>query len=85
MHGGQAQWHLLLMVNRPRYLEWDAEENATPPLLGKDVSILRDRADGILKPLPLSEFRQRTAPDVRRRRLGRVHLHRHLRGAHEYA
>ncbi|MFD9615092.1 hypothetical protein ACFWWS_37595, partial [Streptomyces sp. NPDC059083] len=42
----------------PRYLEWEADENATRSLLGKGVPILRDRTGGILKPLPLSEFRR---------------------------
>jgi hypothetical protein len=59
VRGGQAQWELLLQVNRPRYLEWEAEENQTRELLGKDVSILRDRTDDDLKPLPLTLFRTR--------------------------
>jgi hypothetical protein len=59
VRGGQAQWRLLLTVNRERYLEWEAEENATRAELGKDVSILRDRTAGALRPLPLTEFRKR--------------------------
>ncbi len=59
VRGGQAQWQLLLTVNRPRYLEWEAEEEQTRDLLGKDVSILRDRTDGGLKPLSLRRFRER--------------------------
>lgn len=43
VRGGQAQWELLLRVNRPRYLQWEAEEQQSRELLGKDVSILRDR------------------------------------------
>lgn len=58
VRGGQAQWRLLLQVNRPRYLEWETEENQTRELLGKDVAILRDRRGGTLKPLPLTTFRQ---------------------------
>lgn len=57
VRGGQAQWRLLLQVNRPRFLEWEAEEEATRQLLGKDVAILRDRRGGTLKPLPLARFR----------------------------
>ena len=59
VRGGQAQWALLLQVNRPRYLEWEAEEEKSRDLLGKDVAILRDRADGKTRPLTLREFRER--------------------------
>ncbi|WP_051022249.1 hypothetical protein [Nocardia pneumoniae] len=59
VRGGQAQWRLLLTVDRQRYLEWENEENTTRTVLGKDVAILRDRTDGTSKPLPLTVFRQR--------------------------
>lgn len=59
VRGGQAQWSLTLQVNRPLYLEWEAEEAQTREMLGKDVSILRDRTDGTLKPLTLAAFRER--------------------------
>lgn len=59
VRGGQAQWSLTLQVNRPLYLEWEAEEAKSRELLGKDVSILRDRTDGTLKPLTLAAFRER--------------------------
>jgi hypothetical protein len=58
VRGGQAQWELLLRVNRPRYLEWEAEEDTTRALLGKDVSILRDRTKGGTRPLSLATFRE---------------------------
>lgn len=58
VRGGHAQWDLLLRVNRPRYLEWEAEENTTRELLGKDVSILRDRTGGTSVPLTLTRFRE---------------------------
>jgi hypothetical protein len=58
VRGGQAQWELLLRVNRPRYLEWEAEENTSRDLLGKDVSILRDRIGGGVTPLTLRRFRE---------------------------
>jgi hypothetical protein len=59
VRGGQAQWSLLLQVNRPRYLHWEAEEQATRELLGKDVSILRDRSGGTARPITLARFRER--------------------------
>jgi hypothetical protein len=58
VRGGQAQWELLLRVNRPRYLEWEAEEEHTRTELGKDVSILRDRTGGPVRPLTLRRFRE---------------------------
>lgn len=58
VRGGQAQWELLLRVNRPRYLEWEGEEEVTRDLLGSDVSILRDRAGGSTTPLTLRRFRE---------------------------
>ena len=51
VRGGQAQWSLLLQVNRPRYLDWENEEQKSRDELGKDVSILRDRT----KPVVVSE------------------------------
>jgi hypothetical protein len=59
VRGGQAQWSLLLRVNRTRYLEWEGEEETSRDLLGKDVSILRDRAGGTPVPLTLRSFRER--------------------------
>ena len=60
VRGGQAQWSLLLQVNRKRYLEWEADEEQTRAEVGKDVSILADRAGGgPRRPLPLRVFRER--------------------------
>lgn len=59
VRGGQAQWELLLRVNPERYGDWEAEENTTRAMLGKDVSILRDRRGGTLRPLTLGAFRER--------------------------
>lgn len=59
VRGGQAQWSLLLQVNRAEYLDWEREENETRALLGKDVSILRDRTGGEVRALPLTVFRER--------------------------
>lgn len=58
VRGGQAQWALLLRVNRTRYLEWEAEEESLRAELG-DHAILRERTDGQAKPLPLRKFRER--------------------------
>jgi hypothetical protein len=59
VRGGQAQWELGLRVNRAEYLRWEADEETSRTLLGKDVSILRDRTKGTSKPLPLRVFRER--------------------------
>lgn len=59
VRGGQAQWELLLRVNRPRFLAWEAEEQRTRTELGKNVAILKDRRNGQSRPLPLREFRER--------------------------
>lgn len=59
VRGGQAEWARLLFVNRRRYLEWEAEEEESRAMLDKDVTILRDRAGGVTKPLSLRQFRER--------------------------
>jgi hypothetical protein len=59
VRGGQAQWHLLLRTFPERYRQWEAEEDRTRQLLGKDVAILRDRTGGQVKPLTLRRFRER--------------------------
>ena len=63
VRGGQAQWQLLLSVNRDRYAEWEAEEEKTRAELDKDVSILRDRTGGGVTPLTLRRFRERIEAD----------------------
>lgn len=63
VRGGQAQWRLLLAVNRERYLLWENEEEATRAMLGKDVAILKDRTGGDPRPLSLREFRLRIEAD----------------------
>lgn len=59
VRGGQAQWELLLRVNRGLYLHWENEEQITRNVLDKDVSILRDRSGGTSTPLTLRGFRER--------------------------
>lgn len=57
--GGQAQWIRLLKVFPDRYARAEAAEVKMRHLLGKDVSILRDRTGGTTKPLTLAALRQR--------------------------
>jgi hypothetical protein len=59
VRGGQGQWALLLEKNPARYREWEAEEHKTRVFLGKDVTILRDRRGGKVRPMTLEEFRNR--------------------------
>lgn len=59
VRGGQASWELLLRWNRGRYLEWEADEEETRALLGKDVSILSYQKRGQMHALPLRVFRER--------------------------
>lgn len=59
VRAGQADWARLLRWNPARYGEWEAEEEATRSLLGKDVAILRDRRGGPTRPLSLRDFRIR--------------------------
>lgn len=59
VRGGQAQWELLLRVFPARYRQWEAEEEQTRAMLGKDVAILRDRSGGTTTPLTLRTFRDR--------------------------
>lgn len=59
VRGGQASWELLLRKRPATYAEWETEEEKSRALLGKDVSILRDRAGGTTHPLPLRVFRER--------------------------
>lgn len=56
---GQASWRQLLLKRPDRFLEVEAREEEMRRYLGKDVSILRDRRKGSVKPLPLVEFRRR--------------------------
>lgn len=59
VRAGQAAWAITLQVHPDRYLEWEAEEEETRELLGKDVAILRDRTGGTVTPLTLRTFRER--------------------------
>ncbi|WP_405848049.1 hypothetical protein OG211_12135 [Streptomyces niveus] len=57
--GGQAQWARLLDVFPERYARAEAAEIKMRNLLGKDVSILRDRTGGTTTPLTLTVLRTR--------------------------
>ncbi|MEU3220001.1 hypothetical protein [Streptomyces sp. NPDC006971] len=57
--GGQTQWVRLLAVFPERYARAEAAEQKMRRLLGKDVSILRDRTGGQTRPLTLAALRQR--------------------------
>lgn len=57
--GGQAQWVRLLEVFPERYARAERAEDKMRALLGKDVSILRDRTGGDTKPLTLAALRAR--------------------------
>lgn len=64
VRGGQAQWELLLRVNRALYLDWEGEEEKTRDMLGKNVTILKDRYQrpgktDTSRPISLRMFRER--------------------------
>jgi len=56
---GQAQFALLLKAFPERYAEHEAQEEAMREMLGADVSIMRDRSGGDLRPLTMRRFRER--------------------------
>lgn len=57
VRGGQAQWELALRKRPETYAEWELAEEVSRNVLGKDVSILRNRRGGNLTPLTLRDFR----------------------------
>ena len=59
VRGGQAAWELLLRRRPETFSVWEAEEQLSRTVLGKDISILRDRRGGTTKPLTLQAFRLR--------------------------
>jgi len=56
---GQASWRLLLEHLPDRYAYHEQQEQDFRDWIGKDVSILRDRAGGTTKTMTLREFRER--------------------------
>ncbi|WP_433616813.1 hypothetical protein ACQP2P_15905 [Dactylosporangium sp. CA-139114] len=67
VRAGQRQWRHLLDVAPDRFAAAEAEEERLRSALG-DVAILRERRNGVSRPLPLRELRRRAelAPTVRR-------------------
>lgn len=59
VRGGQAQWAHLLRVNPDLFASWESHEQEMRDDLGKPVAILRDRTEGVTKPLPLTVLRKR--------------------------
>jgi hypothetical protein len=59
VRGGQIEWRRLLHAMPDRYRQWEDEEETSRAMLGKDVSILRDRSGGESTPLSLRSFRER--------------------------
>jgi 3'-phosphoadenosine 5'-phosphosulfate sulfotransferase (PAPS reductase)/FAD synthetase len=59
VRAGQAQFRQLLRLNRDGYLFHEDKEQELRELLGKDVSVLRDRTNGTSVPLTLRAFRER--------------------------
>jgi hypothetical protein len=50
---------MLLDWNRPRFLEWESEEQKSRDYLKKDVAMLKETKDGKTTPLTLRRFRER--------------------------
>ncbi len=60
---GHASFKRLLQKLPERYAYHEGQEEAMRSHLGKDVSILRDRTGGTVKPLTLRSFRERLEND----------------------
>ncbi|MFK0154108.1 hypothetical protein ACIQVK_18805 [Streptomyces sp. NPDC090493] len=58
VRAGQAQWKLTLEVQPDKFAYAEAQEQGMRDLLGKPVSMLRQRRKGVSYPLPLSELRR---------------------------
>lgn len=65
VRAGQGQFAQLLAAMPDRYAHHEAQEQEMRDMLGKDVSILRDRRGGSTQPLTLTALRQRieSAPE----------------------
>lgn len=59
VRAGQAQFKHLLDTMPDRYAEWEKQEQKMQDYLGVPVTILRDQRGGTVKPLSLTELRQR--------------------------
>jgi len=56
---GQAHWAHLYYTRPERYLHAEGQEEEIRQHLGKDISILKDRRGGTVKPMTLKAFRER--------------------------
>ncbi len=56
---GQAHWAHLYHTLPARYAIWEAQEEDIRAYLGKDVTILKERINGVAYPLSLHDFRVR--------------------------
>jgi hypothetical protein len=56
---GQAHFAHLLRVNPERYAYHEAKEQEFIQMIGKDVSIMKDRTGGTTKTLTMMELRER--------------------------
>lgn len=69
VRAGAKQWKLTLDVQPEKFAYAEAQEQGMRDLLGKPVSMLRQRRKGVTYPLPLSELRRQhhadPAPDPR--------------------
>ncbi|WP_344516043.1 hypothetical protein [Dactylosporangium maewongense] len=63
VRAGQQQWRHLLQVAPERFAAAEAEEEHLRDELG-DVAILRERRNGVSRPLPLRELRRRATANA---------------------
>lgn len=61
---GQAQFALLLRTDPNRYKYHEEKEQEFRTLVGKDVSIMKDRTGGTTKPLTMRQFRERIEKQI---------------------
>jgi hypothetical protein len=59
VRGGHAAWALGLRKRPALFAKWEADEEHSQAVLGKNVTILRDRRGGSSTPLSLRAFRER--------------------------
>lgn len=63
VRAGRREWDRLRRLHPGRFAWWEDQEHETRVLLGKDVTILRDRRGGVTKPETLTTFRERLEAD----------------------
>lgn len=59
VRGGQAHWLRTLRHFPDRYADYEAREQAFRDRTGKNVAILKERREGVTRPLTLAELRRR--------------------------